>query len=60
MYAFDYMRQAGALLTTFESIVLQLTQDAAHPKFKQIQQYIKAPAADTGLVQLKDIPNPSS
>ena len=38
MYAFDHMRQAGVFLTTFESIVLQLTQDAGHPKFKQIQQ----------------------
>lgn len=49
MYAFDHMRQAGAYLTTFESIVLQLTQDASHPKFKQIQQLIKTSAADTGL-----------
>ncbi|CAF3588667.1 unnamed protein product [Rotaria socialis] len=57
MYAFDHMRQAGAFLTTFESIVLQLTQDAGHPKFKQIQQYIKTSAADTGLLALKNIPN---
>lgn len=60
MYAFDHMRQAGAFITTFESIVLQLTQDAGHPKFKQIQQYIKTSAADTGLLDLKNIPNPSS
>ena len=57
MYALDHMRQAGAFITTFESIVLQLTQDAGHPKFKQIQQYIKTSAADTGLLSLK---NPSS
>ncbi|CAF4226826.1 unnamed protein product [Rotaria magnacalcarata] len=55
MYAFDHMRQAGAFLTTFESIVLQLTQDAGHPKFKQIQQYIKTSAADTGLLALNNI-----
>ncbi|CAF3041285.1 unnamed protein product [Rotaria sp. Silwood2] len=58
MYAFDQMRQAGAFLTTFESIVLQLTEDASHPKFKQIQQLIKTSAADTGLFPLQN--NPSS
>ncbi|UJR31932.1 hypothetical protein I4U23_019405 [Adineta vaga] len=60
MYAFDHMRQAGAFITTFESIVLQLTQDAGHPKFKQIQQFIKTSAADTGLLAFKNLPNPSS
>jgi hypothetical protein len=60
MYAFEHMRQAGAVITTFESVVLQLTQDAGHPKFKQIQQYIKTSAADTGLIPLKNLPNPSS
>jgi hypothetical protein len=59
MYAFDHMRQAGAFLTTFESIVLQLTQDASHPQFKQIQQLIKTSAADTGLIPLNTIPNSS-
>jgi hypothetical protein len=59
MYAFDHMRQAGAFLTTFESIVLQLTKDAGHPKFKQIQQLIKTSAADTGLLTLHNIPNSS-
>ncbi|CAF1240852.1 unnamed protein product [Adineta steineri] len=59
MYAFDHMRQAGAFLTTFESIILQLTQDASHPKFKQIQQLIKTSAADTGLLALHYIPNSS-
>lgn len=59
MYAFDHMRQAGAYLTTFESIVLQLTQDASHPKFKQIQQLIKTSSADTGLLALQNIPNSS-
>ena len=59
MYAFDHMRQIGAILTTFESIVLQLTQDANHPNFKQIQQLIKTSAADTGLIALHNIPNSS-
>lgn len=53
------MRQAGAFLTTFESIVLQLTRDAGHPQFKQIQQLIKTSAADTGLVFPANIPNSS-
>ena len=60
MYALDHMRQAGVFITTFESVVLQLTQDASHPKFKEIQQYIKTSAADTGLLALKNIPNASS
>ena len=55
-YAFDHMRQAGARLTTFESIVLQLARDASHPKFKQLQQLIKTSAADTGLVALHSMP----
>ncbi|UJR14791.1 hypothetical protein I4U23_001779 [Adineta vaga] len=59
MYAFEHMRQAGAFLTTFESIILQMTQDANHPNFKQIQQLIKTSAADTGLLALQNIPNAS-
>ena len=59
MYAFDHIRQAGAFLTTFESIVLQLTRDANHPNFKQIQQLIKTSAADTGLIALQNIPSAS-
>jgi hypothetical protein len=46
------MKQAGAVLTTYESIVLQLTKDANHPKFKQIQSLIRTSAADTGLVSM--------
>ena len=60
MYAFEHMRQAGAFLTTYESIVLQLTQDAGHPKFKQIQPFIKTSAADTGLLTLNNIPSATS
>lgn len=59
MYAFDQMRNAGAFLTTFESIVLQLTKDANHPEFKKIQQLIRTPAADTGLVASNSIPHSS-
>lgn len=49
-YGFDQMRQAGAVLTTFESIVLRLVEDASHPKFKQIQSLIRNLVPDTGLV----------
>ena len=59
MYAFDHMRQVGAFLTTFESIVLQLARDAGHSNFKQIQQLIKTSAADTGLLALQPVPNSS-
>ncbi|NWV23590.1 ISC2A protein, partial [Origma solitaria] len=30
------MRQAGAFLSTFESVLLLLLRDAAHPQFKQV------------------------
>lgn len=48
-YAFKLLRDCGAYLTTSESIILSLLRDAAHPKFKQIQQYIMDTAPDTGL-----------
>ena len=59
MYAFDHLRQAGAFLTTFESIVLQLTRDANHENFKQIQQLIRTLAPDTGLLPLHNFPTSS-
>ncbi|NWV30786.1 ISOC2 protein, partial [Grantiella picta] len=44
------MRQAGAFLSTFESVVLLLLRDAADPRFKQILPLIKEPPPDTGLI----------
>ncbi|NWR02451.1 ISC2A protein, partial [Paradoxornis webbianus] len=44
------MRQAGAYLSTCESLLLLLLRDAAHPKFKQILPLIKEPPPDTGLI----------
>ncbi|NXR18100.1 ISC2A protein, partial [Cinclus mexicanus] len=44
------MRQAGAHLSTCESLLLLLLRDAAHPKFRQILPLIKEPPPDTGLM----------
>lgn len=44
------MRQAGAYLSTCESLLLLLLRDAAHPKFRQILPLIKDPPPDTGLI----------
>ena len=51
MYALDRMKRiAGAHVTTSEALMLMLCRDAAHPKFKQIQQLIMDPAPDSGLL----------
>ncbi|CAH1776108.1 unnamed protein product [Owenia fusiformis] len=50
MYAFERLKDAGAYLTTSEAMLLSLTGDAKHPKFKQIQKLIWDPAPDTGLL----------
>ncbi|NXB15329.1 ISC2A protein, partial [Rhagologus leucostigma] len=44
------LRQAGAFLSTCESLLLLLLRDAAHPQFRQILPLIKEPLPDTGLV----------
>ncbi len=50
MYALERMKDAGAHLTTSESMLLMLCRDAAHPKFKQIQKLIWDSAPDSGLL----------
>ncbi|XP_075696118.1 isochorismatase domain-containing protein 2 isoform X2 [Rhinoderma darwinii] len=37
LVALSRMKQSGAFLTTSEGVILQLLQDAAHPKFKEIE-----------------------
>ncbi|ESP04714.1 hypothetical protein LOTGIDRAFT_198478 [Lottia gigantea] len=54
MFAFDRMKEAGAYLTTCESMMLALCQDAKHPKFKQIQKLIWEPSPDSGLLATRD------
>ncbi|XP_077106786.1 isochorismatase domain-containing protein 2 [Ranitomeya variabilis] len=50
--ALSRMKQSGAFLTTSEGVILQLLQDAAHPKFKEVQKIIKDPAPDSGILSL--------
>jgi hypothetical protein len=35
------LKEAGAILTTSESIVFDLMRDAKHPNFKQVSNLIK-------------------
>lgn len=39
--ALQLMRESGAIISSSESILLQLTRDAADPKFKQISNLLK-------------------
>jgi len=53
MYSLERMKDMGAYITTSESMLLQLTGDAKHPKFKAVQQYIMEESPDSGLLSLK-------
>ncbi|KPP72898.1 isochorismatase domain-containing protein 1-like, partial [Scleropages formosus] len=48
--AFQRMARTGIIITTSESILLQLVADKDHPKFKEIQNIIKASAPESGLL----------
>ncbi|XP_033100902.1 isochorismatase domain-containing protein 1-like [Anneissia japonica] len=48
-FAFERLRQTGAIVTTSESVLLQLVGDKDHPQFKQVQGLIKISAPTSGL-----------
>ncbi|KAH9426412.1 isochorismatase domain-containing protein 2-like [Dermatophagoides pteronyssinus] len=52
MFAFERMKQAGAWLTTSESVILGLVADASNPKFRDVQKLILQTAPDSGLLSL--------
>ncbi|KAM9298930.1 isochorismatase domain-containing protein 2 [Gastrophryne carolinensis] len=58
LVALSRLKQSGAFLTTSEGVILQLLQDASHPKFKQVQKLIVEPAPDSGLLYLFQNQNP--
>lgn len=50
MLALDRIRQSGAFITTSESVLFMLLQDAKHPKFREVQKLIIESAPYQGLV----------
>lgn len=50
MFALERLARTGIIVTTSEAILLQLIADKDHPKFKEIQNLIKASAPESGLL----------
>ncbi|XP_048874651.1 isochorismatase domain-containing protein 1 [Brienomyrus brachyistius] len=50
MFALERLARTGIIITTSESVLLQLVSDKEHPKFKEIQTLIKASAPESGLL----------
>ena len=50
MFSLQRMKEAGAFITTSESLLLNLCCGSDHPKFKQIQKIIWESAPDSGLL----------
>ncbi|XP_067587740.1 isochorismatase domain-containing protein 1 isoform X2 [Pseudorca crassidens] len=50
MFALERLSRTGIIVTTSEAVLLQLVADKDHPKFKEIQNLIKASAPESGLL----------
>ncbi|XP_067928062.1 isochorismatase domain-containing protein 2-like [Watersipora subatra] len=50
LFALKAMSEAGAQLTTSESVILGFVEDASHPKFREVQKIIMESAQDSGLL----------
>jgi len=50
MYGLQRLREAGAYISTSESMILMLARDAKHPRFKELQKIIWDSAPDSGLL----------
>ncbi|XP_028830665.1 isochorismatase domain-containing protein 1 [Denticeps clupeoides] len=50
MFALERLARTGITITTSESVLLQLVADKDHPKFKEVQNIIKASAPESGLL----------
>ncbi|ELK33011.1 Isochorismatase domain-containing protein 1 [Myotis davidii] len=50
MFALERLARTGIIVTTSEAVLLQLVADKDHPKFKEVQNLIKASAPESGLL----------
>jgi len=53
IFALERLKQAGCIVTTYESVLLQLIRTKDHPQFKAIQEIIKPLPTDSGLISHK-------
>ena len=53
LFALSRLRQAGAILTTTESVLFQLIADKNHENFKEIQGLVKTLPPDAGLAGIQ-------
>lgn len=53
--AYNRLRKNGAIITTAETVLLQLVKDKNHPKFKEIQNIIKVLPPESGLLMQSSI-----
>lgn len=50
LFVFQRLARNGIIITTSEAVLLQLVADKDHPKFKEVQNLIKASAPESGLL----------